>query len=416
MAHLMPFHKEKSAPVIVDEANPGRELFRYITNLEQLFTHHRVTTDDEKKKWFIYYPAIDIAEFWESLPEYSQTYTEFKAAVTKHYPDADPDRKYDRQDLDRVIGQYASEVDSLAELAAYYRDFYPKAKHLVSKNRLSIHETGCLFSKGFTPHVWDSIIRRLQIKLPDHHPADPYDVSDIYSAAQFILQGTNKRSSYENSPLSHRDGIAVPTRPSDPYPSSIAVPIPSTPVNVEQTEPQVKLEHINGLIKLSETLLQLHADCHLQQAAQASHKVFAQSRPIRSCRFCGKPGHRFRDCYQIEIMNKAGKCCWNHENKIVLPTGAYIPQDLPRMCLQDRINAWHRQPKVNSVSVPIQNPIPSSNPTSFPISVPTPVPASQQLPPSPLLPPGLSKSQPPVEDAVVPDNKRHLKELIARSL
>ncbi|PBK90863.1 hypothetical protein ARMGADRAFT_933749, partial [Armillaria gallica] len=323
MAHLMPFRKEKSAPVIIDEANPGRELFRYITDLEQLFTRHRVTTDDEKKKWFIYYPGIDIAEFWESLPEYSsgQTYTEFKTAVTKHYPDADPDQKYDRQDLDRIIGQYAGEVDLLAELAAYYRDFYPKAKHLVAKNRLSIHETGHLFSKGFTPHVLDSIIRHLQIKLPNHHPADPYDVSEIHSAAQFILQGTNKH----------------------PYPSSIAVPIPSTAVNVEQTEPQVKLEHINGLIKLSETLLQLHADRHLQQAAQASHKVFAQSHSVRSCQFCGKPGHRFRDCCQIEIMEKAGKCRWNHENKIVLPTGAYIPCDLPGSCLQDRINAWHRQ-------------------------------------------------------------------------
>ncbi|PBK85836.1 hypothetical protein ARMGADRAFT_879162, partial [Armillaria gallica] len=354
-AHLMPFRKEKSAPIISDEANPGRELFHYITDLEQLFTCHCVTTDDEKKKWFIYYPGIDIAEFWESLPEYSsgQMYTEFKAAVTKHYPDADPDRKYDRQDLDRIIGQYASEVDSLAELAAYYRDFYPKAKHLVAKNCLSIHETGCLFSKGFTLHIWDSIIHRLQIKLTDHHPADPYDVSDIHSATQFILQGTNKHSSYENSPLDHRNGIAVPTRPPDPYSSSIAVPIPSTAVNIEQTEPQVKLEHINRLIKLSKTLLQLHADCHLQQAVQVSHKVFAQSHSIRSCQFCGKPGHRFRDCHQIEIMENAGKCRWNHENKIILPTGAYIPCDLPGTCLQDRINAWHHQLDIKPVSAAI---------------------------------------------------------------
>ncbi|PBK92338.1 hypothetical protein ARMGADRAFT_879109, partial [Armillaria gallica] len=148
-----------------------------------LFTRHHVTTADEKKKWFIYYPGIDIAEFWESLPEYSsgQTYTEFKTTVTKHYPDADPDWKYDHQDLDCVIGQYAGKVDLLAELATYYRDFYPKAKHLVAKNHLSIHETGHLFSKGFTLHI----------KLPNHHPADPYNVSDIHSAAQFILQGTN---------------------------------------------------------------------------------------------------------------------------------------------------------------------------------------------------------------------------------
>lgn len=430
MAHLMPFRKEKSAPFILNEANPGHELFRYISDLEQLFALHRVTMDSDKKKWFTYYPGIDIAEFWECLPEYEsgKTYSEFKAAVLKHYPDADADRLYERQDLNQVIMHYAGAVDSLAELAAYYRDFYPKAQHLVAKNRLSIHETGPMFSQGFTPVVFDSIIRRLQIKLPDHHPADPYDLSDIYSAAQFILQGTN-RQARENSPPGCTSEIPVPIRPSALYPSSDCIPIDPIPFNIEQNQSEVKPELIDGLIKLSETLLQLHANHYLQQAPQTPVQVFAQSRPVRRCQFCGKLGHRLRDCYDMRIMVQAGKCCWNHEKKIVLPTGAPITPELPGTCLQDRINAWHHQLASSSVFVPIPDPIASTTPvlscsssssssSNFvPISVHIAGSTRQSSPSTPLLPPGLLKPQTPaIDDAVpVPNPKQHLEELIARS-
>ncbi|SJL16889.1 uncharacterized protein ARMOST_20419 [Armillaria ostoyae] len=106
----MPFRKEKSAPNIIDEVSPGRELTRYISDIEGLFSHHSITQDTDKKKWFIYYPGLTISEFWESLPEYAdaqKTYIHFKDAIIAQYPDASASRKYERHDLKRVIGKYA---------------------------------------------------------------------------------------------------------------------------------------------------------------------------------------------------------------------------------------------------------------------------------------------------------------------
>ncbi len=202
----MPFRKEKSAPNIIEKVSPGRELTCYISDIEGLFTHHSINANTDKKKWFIYYPGLIISEFWESLPEYSDAakiYENFKDAVIAQYPDASTTCKYERHNLERVIGKYVREVDNLADLGAFYREFYPKVKHLVTNGHLSNHETGNMFSKGFPNHVWDAIARHLQIKLPDHHPADPYDLADIYAATQFILQGTNKGESTLSSMPMH---------------------------------------------------------------------------------------------------------------------------------------------------------------------------------------------------------------------
>lgn len=108
-AASMPFQKEKSALNIIDEISPGRELTHYISDIEGLFTRHSINAEADKKKWFIYYPGLVISEFWESLPEYSdggKTYENFKDAVVAQYPDASTTRKYERHDLERVIGKY----------------------------------------------------------------------------------------------------------------------------------------------------------------------------------------------------------------------------------------------------------------------------------------------------------------------
>ncbi|PBK59223.1 hypothetical protein ARMSODRAFT_1027578 [Armillaria solidipes] len=121
-----------------------------------------------------------------------------------------------------------------------------------------------MFSKGFPNHVWDAIARHLQIKLPDHHPADLYDLTDIYVAAQFVLQGTNKGESTISGISSHssyRDIGAAPARPSKIlYPIPVPQPQPTVHIKEEPIEPQVKMEHINQLIKLGETLLQLNSN------------------------------------------------------------------------------------------------------------------------------------------------------------
>ena len=46
-----------------------------------------------------------------------------------------------------------------------------------------------------------------------------------------------------------------------------------------------------------------------------------------------------RDCHQIYI--EAGKCKQNYEGKVILPSGMFVPRDIPGAYLKDCIDEWH---------------------------------------------------------------------------
>jgi hypothetical protein len=60
------------------------------------------------------------------------------------------------------------------------------------------------------------------------------------------------------------------------------------------------------------------------------------------CNFCGK-AHFIRDCDLVGDYIRAGKCKRNHEGKVVLPTGAFVPREIPGTLLRERIDEWHHR-------------------------------------------------------------------------
>jgi len=78
----------------------------------------------------------------------------------------------------------ASAFSSLGDLGDYYRQFYTITTFLRGKQRLSAAEQSRAFVQGFQPDLWSRISQRLQLKLPDHFPDDPYDLIEIHEAAQ----------------------------------------------------------------------------------------------------------------------------------------------------------------------------------------------------------------------------------------
>ncbi|PBK81380.1 hypothetical protein ARMGADRAFT_858330, partial [Armillaria gallica] len=332
----MPFRRERSAPSIFDEANPGCELLRYLQDLEALFTHYSIMDNAEKKKWLTHYPGVAVADFWESLAEFADansTYEQLKTAIIKQYPDADANRKYEHMDIERVVGKYAHEISSLAELRTYYREFYPKAQFLESKKRLSGSEISNLFSKGFPDNVWEGIMRRLQIKLPDHFPSDPYALSEIYEAAQFVLQGTSQGESlYASAPQPYQAGAGYVT-----YNPPVVLSIPQAYTS-RMPDPVV--------VKPEPSEISLHLQAIEEKIAQLAQMQIQDKQDCQqdgNCGFCGKRGHYINACEDIDVKIREGKCCRNTKNHIVLPMGAYLPKGLPSNCLADKIEEWHQQ-------------------------------------------------------------------------
>src|SRR5215510_2003878 len=119
------------------------------------------------------------------------TYTQFKVAIFKLYPRADGECKWTISDLDHLTGEWSRiSFCNKEELGNYHRKFLVISGFLKSKNRMSENEVKRAFVRGFPMDFWNRVLARLQIKKPDTHPDDPWDVEDVYSATEFILHGS----------------------------------------------------------------------------------------------------------------------------------------------------------------------------------------------------------------------------------
>ncbi|KAM6491251.1 hypothetical protein JOM56_013490, partial [Amanita muscaria] len=185
----LPGRHSPSAPRF-DPRRPT-ELPVYFEELDYLFSLAAIHNDQEKKKLSRRYLAIDDSEYWETIPQYSADYSFdlFKQEIFKSYPGSLQERRFTYSDLERFISDTKRQgIASLADLLAYYRQFCHKSTDLVRRGAISSGEHSRLFLQAFSPSLQQRVHQRLQMKLPDHFPDDPYLLDDIQSAAKSVLQ------------------------------------------------------------------------------------------------------------------------------------------------------------------------------------------------------------------------------------
>ncbi len=325
----MPARGDRSAPRF--DPHQPRELKRYFADLDFAFVRAGITDATEKKKHACRFVDVDTADLWESISEYSdaqKSYAEFVLVVYSLYPGAEEERKWSVADMDKLVGERSRlGVLSLGDLGDYYRQFYTITTFLISKQRLSAAEQSRAFVRGFQPDLWSRISQRLQLKLPDHFPDDPYDLERIHEAAQFVLHGT--------------PSTLLVTSPS-PIP-----PAGSTSSTSTSTSNNVKVEDIATIIeRITESFVK--ALSAQNNVARNSAPTDRPSRPPNSnpnpgCNYCGSLEHFIRDCQVVLEDIKQGKCQRNVEGRVTLPSGAFVPRDIPGRYFKDRIEEWHRR-------------------------------------------------------------------------
>lgn len=318
----MPARGDRSAPRF--DPHQPRELRRYFDDLAFAFTRANITDDTEKKTHACRYASVDTADLWESISEYSdaqKTYEDFVKAVHSLYPGSEEERKWSVADMDKLVGERSRlGVLSLGDLGEYYRQFYTITAFLISKKRLSTAEQSRAFVRGFPPDLWSRISQRLQLKLPDHFPDDPYDLNEIHEAAQFVLHGTPSN---------------LLTPPSPPIP-------PAGSVLTSTSNKEIKVEDIAAMIeRITESFVKA-------LAAQGSRGSPSGDRPPRpnptsGCNYCGSFEHFIRDCLVVAEDIKSGKCKRNVDGKVTLPSGAFVPREIVGRYLKERIEEWHRR-------------------------------------------------------------------------
>jgi hypothetical protein len=160
----------------------------FFEDVEQL-ADYAALDHEQRIKCAIRYAPIDEAEVWALEPEVKgKDWDKFIAVIKAMYPGCEGDRRYTRTDLENLcVEQVCIPMRSKEELRQYYRKFNKISKHLINTKKLADLEQGRFFFEGIHSATSASIKRRLEIKLTDHHPDDPYSMSEVYDAAVFLL-------------------------------------------------------------------------------------------------------------------------------------------------------------------------------------------------------------------------------------
>ena len=185
----MPARGERSSPSF-DKAKP-RELSRFFSELERLFTRVGITIEQEMKGEVLRYVDFDVEQIWKTFPEFAditKTYMQFKGAILVHYPDATGDYVYALRDMDSLIGDYQrSGIHTTDNLQAFHLQFLAITTWLIEKGQMGDFEQRRGYLRAFQQPLLSAITNRLQMKFLAHHPNMPHTIQDVHEAARYVL-------------------------------------------------------------------------------------------------------------------------------------------------------------------------------------------------------------------------------------
>ena len=329
----LPGRGERSAP---NFAGSAEELGRYFSELDNLYAAKTVTQDAEKKQGALKYLATAALErTWKASETYAdatKTYDEFKKEIHEFYPGSMDDVST-IQHLDTLIGERARlGIRNATELGEFHLQFRTISKYLISKNRISKGEETRGFLRALQPELESRVRQRLQNTKPDHDPQDPYDLKELYDAAVFCIKGS--------------------------APAGAIGAAPAPPINIKaELQGEVQSAIKSAMSEMTEMFKNIFAaqaqfanggHAHAGPPQARAPPILARPPPQQSgdqtkCHFCGEPGHFMRECEVVGEYIRIGKCKRNHENKLVLPSGAAVPRHITGTWLKDRFNEYHRQ-------------------------------------------------------------------------
>jgi hypothetical protein len=313
---FMPPRGHSTAPSF-DPTAP-RELRRYFSDLELLFTNCSIVNDKVKKQHAVRYLPVDTSDLWEEIPEFAPgtSYADYKTTIFNLYPGAGEERKWLYSDMKSPVTKQAKKgINDLQELSEYYRQFFTITQYLKNKAQISDTEQRRTFVEGFQPSLWNRIKNRLDIKFPDHNLDIPFTLTEVNDAAKYVLHDATPGDSVESS-------------------------------TSESSSPSIKTEALSTFLdQFARTLVQALRPGQLSSSTSTMPRNDSTNiRPSHSnCNFCGIPGHFLNSCQVVEQYIREGKCRRSPEGRIILPGGGSIPRNISGDWIKDRIDEYHKR-------------------------------------------------------------------------
>ena len=331
MAHDdLPARNERAAPVLDASQRGGLE--RYFLDLEALLKRKGVTDEKDLKDAATRYLDIQTEQLWKSTKAWgdpTKTLADLKEEVFKLYPRSLTDRAFTLQDLDLLSGQYSlTGIRSDIDLGEFYHKFLVISRNLMEKGRLTSSEQSRIFLRGLTANLEQQTRLWLQLRYPEHFRDDPYELDQIYEAANYVLAG---------SAITPMAPITPMTRP----PNYVTTPNNTDRATAKIEALAAELQEFKELLKVSIKGQGPPAGSKPRPAEYATSGTGAPDKA--RCRFCNVTGHFIRDCEAVQEEIKAGKCKRDQDGRVILATGASIPRNTPGSCIRDKLDEWHRR-------------------------------------------------------------------------
>ena len=157
----------------------------------------------------------------------------------------------------------------------------------------------------------------LQIILPNYHPSLPYNINEVYETAKWVLQGTSRMMELP---------LTVPPPSSAPA---------LTVMKIMPNQGYIKTEQLGAFLsKFTKTIVDTLNANHAHPGPSGGGLMAPQN---NKCMFNGCEAFIW-DCKAVDEYIKQGKCHHNHEGKVILSSGAFVPQEIQGEFLKDCIN------------------------------------------------------------------------------
>ncbi|KAG6874536.1 hypothetical protein C0992_007581 [Termitomyces sp. T32_za158] len=176
----------------------------------------------------------------------------------------------------------------------------------------------------------------MEVVFTNHHPEEPYDIEAVFEVGKWKLCGTDTAISSLNV------GAACSSRSTMPgiIPISGAsiAPLPTSPPAANY----VKKEEVDAAIAAAISSAMTHIETMLSNSFAAQPRANLPGSNL--CHFCGEVGHTMTRgcCATLKNYICQGCICQAADGKVVLFSGALIPNYPELKSYQEQVDEWHR--------------------------------------------------------------------------